>query len=218
MFKEIIMNKLLPIKFYSSIKLAALICGIFLLSACAGNRVVKLESIVEQLKDLNDHDRDGVVEAREKCADTLLGATIDNYGCGTQTIYVEPFKVNIKFAHNSYAIPPSAFPEIQKLATFLIKNTEIQILIEGHTSKVGSIELNQILSDNRARAVVSVLVNDFNIATERVLSIGYGSERLADLADTEKAHANNRRIMADLSKTVSLNDMMWTIYTVDQVQ
>jgi OOP family OmpA-OmpF porin len=66
--------------------------------------------------------------------------------------------------------------------------------------------------------VVSVLVNDFNIATERVLSIGYGSERLADLADTEKAHANNRRIMADLSKTVSLDDMMWTIYTVDQVQ
>ncbi|GAC18613.1 OmpA family protein [Paraglaciecola arctica] len=210
------MNKLVLIKAFSIKKSAGLICAAMLLSACAGNSIVKLESSVEQLQDLNDHDRDGVIEARDKCAETVLGATIDNYGCGAQTTIVEPFKVDIKFTNNSYEIPPSALPKIQKLASFLEKNTTLQVLIEGHTSKVGSAELNQILSINRAKAVESILVNDFNIANERVSSQGYGFQRLADLADTETAHANNRRIMAELSKTVQVNDMIWTIYTVDQ--
>lgn len=218
MIKELTMNKLLLTKAYPTIKLSTFICGAILLSACAGSSIVKVESSVEQLKDLNDYDRDGVIEVREKCADTVLGATIDNFGCGTQTTIVKPLKVDIKFAHDSFSIPPSAFPEIQRLATFLENNQELQVLIEGHTSKVGSEDLNQKLSSDRAKAVVSVLVNDFNIATERVSSIGYGFDRLADLADTDIAHANNRRIMAELSKTVSVDEMMWTIYTVDQIQ
>ena len=212
------MNKSQLIKAYPRIKLSALICGTILFNACASNSIVSLESTVEQLKDLNDYDRDGVIEAREKCADTVLGATIDNYGCGAQTTLVKPLKVDIKFAHNSYAVTASALPKIQQLATFLERNTELEVIIEGHTSKVGSSELNQILSSNRAKAVVSVLVNDFNIAIERVSFIGYGFERLADSSDTETAHATNRRIMAELSKTVSVDEMIWTIYTVDQIQ
>ena len=212
------MNKLLLIKASSTIKLSGLICGAMLLSACAGVKIVNLESSVEQLKDLHDYDRDGVIEAREKCADTVLGASIDNYGCGVQTSYIRPFKVDIKFAHNSYIIPTSALPQIQQLSTLLEENKELQALIEGHTSKVGSESLNQILSSNRAKAVVSVLVNDFNIAAERVSAIGYGFERLADFDDSEVAHATNRRIMVELSETVSVDDMSWTIYTVDQVQ
>jgi OOP family OmpA-OmpF porin len=215
MLKE---NKLLLKKVYPSIKLSAFVCGSILLIACTSHEVVNLESSVEQLNNLNDNDADGVIEAREKCAGTVLGATIDNYGCGAQTTSVKPLKVDIKFAHNSHEIPPSAIPSIKKLATFLDDNKELQVLIEGHTSNVGSVELNQILSSNRAKAVVSVLVNDFNIAVERVSSKGYGFDHLADLAETETAHATNRRIMAELSKTVSVDDMIWTIYTVDQVQ
>jgi outer membrane protein OmpA-like peptidoglycan-associated protein len=209
-------NKLVLLKAFPTKKSAMLMCAAMVLSACAGNGIVKLEPSVEQLQDLNDHDRDGVIEARDKCADTVLGATIDNYGCGAHTTIVEPFKVDIKFTNNSYDIPTSALPKIQQLASFLKKNTTLQVLIEGHTSKVGSAELNQILSINRAKAVESILVNDFKIANERVSSQGFGFERLADLGDTETAHANNRRIMAELSKTVHVDDMIWTIYTVDQ--
>jgi OOP family OmpA-OmpF porin len=195
-----------------------LFCGAVFLSACAGNSIVKMESSVEQLKNLNDYDRDGVIEAREKCADTVLGATIDNYGCGTQTIYVDPLKVDIKFANNSYSILPSAFSKIQALAKALEQKPELKILIEGHTSKVGSAQLNQTLSNNRAKAVLSALTNDLNIVAERVSFKGYGFERLIDFGDTEEAHATNRRIMVELSQTVSVDDMIWTIYTVDEVK
>ena len=215
MFKGLTMNKLPLTKSLPVIKLSLLLCGTILLSACAGNNIVSLESSVVQLEDLNDFDGDGVIEAREKCADTVPGATIDNVGCGTQTSYVEPLKVDIKFANNSYSIPPSAISEIQALARFLEQRPELRVIIKGHTSKVGAAELNQTLSIERAESVVSVLVNDFNIATERVSSIGYGFDRLANSADTAAAHANNRRVTAKLSATVSVDNMKWTIYTLD---
>jgi OOP family OmpA-OmpF porin len=218
MIKERIMNNLYLTKILLIKKLSLLFCGAVFLSACAGNSIVKMESSVEQLKNLNDYDRDGVIEAREKCADTVLGATIDNYGCGTQTTYVDPLKVDIKFANNSYSILPSAFSKIQSLARALEQKPELKIFIEGHTSKVGSAQLNQTLSDNRAKAVLSALTNDLNIVAERVSFKGYGFERLIDFGDTEEAHAINRRIMVELSQTVSVDDMIWTIYTVDEVK
>jgi OmpA-OmpF porin, OOP family len=205
-------------KVFPTKKLSLLLCGAILLSGCAGNNIVKVEPSVKQLHDLNDLDRDGVIEAREKCANTVLGATIDNYGCGKVSTYIVPLKVDIKFAHNSYILPPSAFPVIQQLAEMLEEKQDLKVFIEGHTSKVGSAKQNQILSENRAKALLSVLVKDFNISPDRVSSIGYGFERLADTRDTATAHETNRRIMAELSKTVSVNDMVWTIYTVDQVQ
>jgi outer membrane protein OmpA-like peptidoglycan-associated protein len=215
MTEEIIMtdsliNKTITVKRAFGIGLTML-----LITACAGKPLQVMEAQVKQLKNLQDYDSDGVIEAREKCADTVLGATINNDGCGTQTTYVEPLNVDIKFANNSYNIPPSAISEIQALATFIEQRPELRVIIEGHTSKVGSAELNKTLSVERAKSVASVLVNDFNITTERISSIGYGFEKLADFADNEKAHATNRRILAEFNETVTVDDMKWTIYTVD---
>jgi OOP family OmpA-OmpF porin len=215
MTEEIIMtdsliNKTITVKRAFGIGLTML-----LITACAGKPLQVMEAQVEQLKNLQDYDSDGVIEAREKCADTVLGATINNVGCGTQTTYVEPLNVDIKFANNSYSIPPSAISEIQALAKFLEQRPELRVIIEGHTSKVGAAELNKILSAERAKSVASLLVNDFNIPPERVSSIGYGFEKLADFADNEEAHATNRRILAEFNETVIVDEMKWTIYTVD---
>jgi len=189
---------------------------LFLLSACAGKNIVKLDEPVEQLQNLDDYDKDGVIEAREKCDETILGASIDNYGCGTQTSVIEPFKVNIKFENNSFVIPAQAYDKINELAGFLENNQEIKIVVEGHTSKVGSKQFNQILSEQRAKAVVLMLKHDFKIAEERLDYIGYGFERLEVEGQTPEAHAANRRIMAELTHTEHLNDMEWTIYSVEQ--
>ena len=199
-----------------TLKYLAIVLTIFGISACADTGVVTLEKSVEQHNDLIDYDSDGVIKAREKCDGTTLGASIDNYGCGTQISKIEPFKINIKFEHNSYEIPESAYVEIKKLADFLKKHSEINLLIEGHTSKVGTVKLNQKLSNNRAKAVALVLTSEYNIAESRISSIGYGFERLEEIDDTELAHAANRRIMAEVSFTESMDELKWTIYTVDQ--
>ncbi len=215
MREELIMTNSLINKTIAVKKTFGIGLTILLITACAGKPLQVMEAQVEQLKNLQDYDNDGVIEAREKCAGTLLGATIDNVGCGTRTTYVESLNVDIKFANNSYSIPPSAVSEIQAIARFLEERPELRVIIEGHTSKVGAVELNQTLSVERAKSVESVLVNDFNITPERISSVGCGFEKLANFADNEEAHATNRRILAEFNETEIVDGMKWTIFTAD---
>jgi len=200
----------------SATNIAVAVFTTLLISACAGNRIVNNDTPVEQLHNLNDYDSDGVIKAREKCDDTVLGAAIDNYGCGNQITKMEPFKINVKFANDSFAIPDAAYGKIKELADFLKENEKIEVVIEGHTSKVGKVAHNQTLSEQRAKAVVLVLIHDFKIAEERLNYVGYGFQRLESEAQTDEAHAANRRIMAELTHTEHLDEMEWTIYSVDQ--
>ncbi|MCI2283423.1 OmpA family protein [Colwellia sp. MSW7] len=211
------MNNLILIRMLSKTKYLVAIVFVMVISACADTTIVTLEESVKQTNDLIDYDRDGVVKAREKCDFTVEGAAVDNYGCGSKTAIIEPFKIDIKFRNNSAVIPSNGYAEIKKLAEFLEKHPELDILIEGHTSKIGSEALNQALSENRAKAVVFVLVNDFNIARERVSSIGYGFTRLEEEGDTPEAHAANRRIIGRLSHTENMDVLKWDIYSVDTV-
>jgi outer membrane protein OmpA-like peptidoglycan-associated protein len=190
--------------------------AVLFISACADTPVVILEDSVQQLHDLTDYDSDGVVKAREQCDGTSIGAAIDNYGCGTQTSKIMPFKIDVKFVNNSYQLSDQANEDISKLAELLKMNPQINVVIEGHSSKIGVAKLNQVLSNNRAKAVALVLIHDFKINEERISSIGYGFERLENLADTEQAHAENRRIMAEISHVEKVDDLKWTIYTVNQ--
>ena len=188
------------------------------ISACADTTLVTMGSSIKQVNNLDDYDRDGVIKARDKCAETVIGANIDNYGCGKQFTHIKPFNIEIKFANNSHKIPSAAYATIKKLADFLEKHPKLNVLVEGHTSKVGGLALNQKLSKDRAKAVAFVLVNDFNIPKKRVSSIGYGFSRLEEEGDTPEANAANRRIVVNLSYTQYVNDISWTIYTVDQVK
>jgi len=217
MNKELTMNNTLFSKAIFAGKPLAIAIAALVITACADTKIVTIDTPAEQIHNLQDVDSDGVIEAREKCDGTTVGALIDNYGCGVKTSEVDPFIIDIKFDNNSYAIPTFAYAEIKNLAEFLEKHSELNLLIEGHTSKVGNEILNQTLSNKRAEAVALVLVNDFGINKSRVSSTGYGFERLAVEGDSEQAHAANRRIMAELSYTKQVEDLKWTIYTVDEV-
>jgi len=68
-------SKKLPALMFSSM--------VLLMPACADLSLASMDN-TKQLQDLRDIDRDGVIEAREQCADTLAGSTIDNVGCSKQ--------------------------------------------------------------------------------------------------------------------------------------
>tara|TARA_R110000737_G_scaffold22022_2_gene40626 strand:+ start:3761 stop:4399 length:639 start_codon:yes stop_codon:yes gene_type:complete len=210
------MNKLSFVKINTRSKYLLVACTVLFFTACAETRVITLEESVQQQYNLTDYDSDGVISAREKCPETRIGASIDNYGCGSKIAQIKPFKIAINFANNSYELPMHAHDEVSKLAEFLKNYPEVNIIIEGHSSNVGTAKLNQALSNERAKAIALMLVNDFKISENRVSSIGYGFERLKDKGDSEQAHAVNRRIMAEVSHTEHIDELKWTIYTVDQ--
>lgn len=183
---------------------------------CANTELVDLTMPTVQKHDLQDFDQDGVVEAREKCADTYLGATTDNNGCSSVKRIDDSISLQVNFANNSSIVNTSDYEKIKQVADFMSKFPGSHVTIEGHCSRQGSPEYNQMLSEKRAAAVAKILTNRFDIAQFRVASVGYGFDKLIDPSDTEQAHALNRRIVATLSGTEQSTDMKWTIYTVEQ--
>lgn len=187
---------------------------ILFVSGCA-NDIVDIEQTVVQKYNLADTDRDGVIEARDKCAETLLGANIDNIGCSNVKRIDDSITLKINFANNSSEIAFIDYVKIKEISDFMTKFPGSHVTIEGHSSRQGSKALNQRLSENRANAVASALKNQYGIAAYRVSAVGYGFEKLLDTNDTPQAHSKNRRIVAALSGTEQSTDMKWTIYTAD---
>ena len=65
---------------------------------------------------------------------------------------------NVSFSSNSSSLNESSFIELDKLISYLIKNPDLKIEIQGHTDDVGSDIDNLILSDKRAKAVYDYLI------------------------------------------------------------
>ena len=99
---------------------------------------------------------------------------------------------NVYFAHNSYVLDESSFEELDNLIAYLHKHPEINIIIEGHTDDVGGEEANQLLSENRAKAVYMYVLDAF-ITKERLTYKGYGESKPLDANDSEEGRAQNRR-------------------------
>ena len=64
--------------------------------------------------------------------------------------------------------------------------------MSGHTDNVGDKKSNQLLSENRAKAVYDYLVKN-GIPADRLTTKGYGDTQPIANNDTEAGRAENRR-------------------------
>lgn len=193
-----------------------LILSIILLTGCSMRDIVTMDGATAQVNDLNDNDTDGVIVARERCKDTLIGAAIDNYGCGKITQINERQELKILFPNDSFYIDPMYYDQVEVIATFMRKFPNTKVTIEGHCSKTGSYEHNLALSQNRANAVTTALSERFGIDPDRLTAIGYSYDRPIDFSETAIAQTRNRRVMAEVTGEDTIADMKWNIYTVDE--
>ena len=100
---------------------------------------------------------------------------------------------NLYFEIGTTELTEDSFFELDKVVTFLNKNTTIVVEISGHTDDMGSSEYNLNLSQGRSESVVEYLVGK-GIPVERMVAKGYGEER--PIADNEAygGKAKNRRV------------------------
>ena len=99
---------------------------------------------------------------------------------------------NIFFDTKQYELKPESVTELNKLVSLLQDNPGVKIEIAGYTDNVGTDKDNQLLSENRAKAVVKYLTEK-GIAAARLSAKGYGeSDPVAD-NNTEEGRAANRR-------------------------
>ncbi|GAA4102194.1 OmpA family protein [Mucilaginibacter panaciglaebae] len=115
------------------------------------------------------------------------------------TALLEPIEVgnkvilkNIFFDTNKYQLEPESRAELQKLIEFLQLNPTVRIEISGHTDNVGNDELNQTLSENRAKSVYDFLISG-KIEPGRMVYKGYGKTQPIAPNDSDENRAKNRR-------------------------
>jgi len=109
----------------------------------------------------------------------------------------------VYFDFDEIELLPESVDELNRLSAHLKRHPTYNINIRGHTDNFGTDEYNQILSINRAKAVVDWLINVGEIAPERITYDGAGShEPIAD-NQTEFGRSLNRRVEFILTDTVT---------------
>ncbi|MEA3451809.1 MAG: OmpA family protein, partial [Bacteroidota bacterium] len=83
---------------------------------------------------------------------------------------------NIFFETNKYELQKESFPELNRLANFIKKHSDINIEISGHTDDVGASQYNLQLSQQRANAVKKYLISK-NCNPNQLIAKGYGESK-----------------------------------------
>jgi len=161
-----------------------------------------------------DEDKDGVTDAKDKCPGTAPNVIVDAQGCAkTVTKEIKEAikqEINIVFDTNKAIIKPEFKGEVAKIADMAKANGNAFITIEGHTDSSGNPAKNKTLSQERATAVMNMLIADYGIPAARVTAIGYGSSKPVADNKTVEGKAKNRRVIAVLTaeKTSTVTTVM----------
>lgn len=100
---------------------------------------------------------------------------------------------NVFFETKKYELRTESFPELNRFVNFLNSNPKVTIEIAGHTDNVGTDADNQLLSEQRAKAVYSYFQKK-NINLNRISAKGYGKTKPLTTNDTEEGRQTNRRV------------------------
>jgi outer membrane protein OmpA-like peptidoglycan-associated protein len=99
----------------------------------------------------------------------------------------------INFDTGRHDLKEDGLLAVAEVVKVLSDNPALAISIEGHTDNVGEAASNKLLSENRARSVMTAMVAD-GIDAGRLSAVGYGQE--SPIADnrTEEGRKKNRRV------------------------
>jgi OOP family OmpA-OmpF porin len=138
-----------------------------------------------------DSDHDGVPDNIDKCPDTPAGVQVDAFGCPLKgSITLE----GVTFEHNSSELTVASHPPLDEMADGLKKHTHLKVEIQGHTDSTGTPAYNLKLSQRRADAVRSYLV-DSGVNSDQLVSRGYGQAQPVASNATAEGRAKNRRVV-----------------------
>ncbi len=131
-----------------------------------------------------DTDRDGVPDEADRCGNTPANAVVGKNGCWTLVDIFESGKARIR---------PEAEGLLDDVVAILKKTPSLSLKIQGHTDDRGPADMNQRLSEDRARSVSEYLIGK-GIAAERLKWVGYGQDRPVASNETSEGRKQNRRV------------------------
>jgi peptidoglycan-associated lipoprotein len=99
---------------------------------------------------------------------------------------------DVYFDYDSYDLRDDARGTLDGNGQILMRNTGLQVSIEGHCDERGTVDYNLALGERRAAAAKDFLVS-FGVAANRMQTISYGENRPFATGSDEAAFSQNRR-------------------------
>ncbi|MFO0552459.1 MAG: OmpA family protein [Polyangiaceae bacterium] len=110
-------------------------------------------------------------------------------------------KEKVQFQLNSSVILPESFELLNEVSQIIKDHPEItKVYIEGHASSDGDDNANLVLSDARAKSVMSYLVTQ-GVEPTRLTAKGYGETKPIADNNTEEGRQANRRVEFNVEKS-----------------
>lgn len=156
-----------------------------------------------------DSDKDGIVDSQDECPNTTEGKNVSISGCEINFASdeeVQPHKINnttisgsldIYYEKDSYKIESNYKDKISEFANFLMENKNYDVIIVGHSSDEGNISTSLWLCEQRAKQVISELVQ-IGIDELRLSYDAMGEDEPIAFGNTPEDLAINRRIEVSL--------------------
>ncbi len=120
---------------------------------------------------------------------------------GTATIkyLASGVKDRVFFATNSSQLTTASRDTLRKQASWMRKNKDLNVVLEGHADERGTREYNLALGEKRANAARDYLLT-YGISGKRISVISYGKEKPVNSASTPLAWSQNRRAVTIKAK------------------
>jgi len=149
-----------------------------------------------------DNDGDGVIDANDLCPDEpeVVNGFEDEDGCpdtGKELVVLTRDQIKILqkvyFQTGKAKIKARSHALLGEVVAVLESHPNIHVRVEGHTDDKGPDNYNKRLSEKRAMAVMTFLVES-GIDPDRLEAVGHGEEKPIEDNKTAKGRAANRRV------------------------
>lgn len=120
----------------------------------------------------------------------IPGTLVERMGDDTLLVH---FDTDVLFAAASASLDRSGRSTLDQVAEVINDYRKTAVVIQGHTDSAGNEELNQSLSEQRARAVESYLASR-GVGSDRMTSLGFGASAPLASNGTSSGRSRNRRV------------------------
>jgi outer membrane protein OmpA-like peptidoglycan-associated protein len=154
----------------------------------------RLSGQLDELAAVSNAARGGAKAAQETADSAIAGVNATNDRISSLDDYEPQTVAAVNFKVGSAVLLPDSKTKLDDIATKALNAKGYVLEVSGYTDTTGSIQLNRMLSQKRADAVIRYLVENHNIPLRRIVTpYGYGeSHPVADNTSREGREQNRR--------------------------
>ena len=138
-----------------------------------------------------DTDKDGVNDEEDKCPS--IPGIMGNNGCADLQPLINEISSQLKFESGKVNLSKKIYVGVDSLVVLMQNNTNMTLVISGHTDNTGTLKINEKLSLQRAMVVSNYLIKK-GIDKKRISQKGFADTRPISDNKTLKGRAQNRRV------------------------